>query len=94
MSVIRMPMANPRPKVSWPALTFSRYERTPKNTSSSESTIAVYPRMYDLVESIESWKSRVACMVTVATAPEIRPKVRMVFFIGISPFVNGLLPAL
>ena len=88
INVIRMPTANPQPKVRRPPPAFSRYERIPKNTMSAESTIVVYPRISAFSKPILSAQGTVTSIIAVDTAPEINPTISTVFFIELqSPFL-------
>src|SRR5215472_18016689 len=82
----------PRPNVSLPAPTLSRYDRMPKKIINAESTIAVKPKTSVVLKRGESARGRVASIVPAAIAPEIRPKVQTAFFIANHLLVNVCRP--
>src|SRR5580693_6294057 len=83
--VMEIPTVKAFKNVMWPLPMLSRYDRMPKKTSKNESTMLVYPMTGPRSKPILSLNGTMATITSEEIAPEINPKVSMVFFIDISP---------
>src|SRR5580700_51246 len=82
--VMEIPTVKAFKNVMWPLPMLSRYDRMPKKTSKNESTMLVYPMTGPRSKPILSLNGRMATITSEEIAPEISPKVSMVFFMELS----------